>query len=426
MIMFQRAVWVFILLATAVFLSCAKKEEVAPPKGAKLTGTVSLIGAPSSEGVEVKIETLGISTTTDAKGNFVLSGIPEGTWEIVLSKPGYPEVKVKITVEPGKEEVNVGKIEVEPAGFVSGTITLEGATTFEDVSVTLTTEDGTVVASATTDKEGKFEMKDLKPGNYILVAEMKKPGVAYEKKSTPITVEAGKTASVELKLTRVGINIDPGKLGEMYHCAFSFTVHLDGKFDDWPVGVPWHKVPPDKGTQPAPNENDASYEFACVADSNYLYIAFKVYDDVKKVDENKACDVWQDDSVEIYIDGGNEAAGSYDNNDSQITIGRENVGGNVEKPVLGGCVGTLQGPNTGTKAAVVDTPYGWAVEAALPLETWGIKIRDGLVIGFNTHLNDDDDGGGRDHKLIWSNRDPADQSWTNPSCFAKLTFVKVK
>ena len=52
--------------------------------------------------------------------------------------------------------------------------------------------------------------------------------------------------------------------------------------------------------------------------------------------------------------------------------------------------------------------------------------KDGMVIGFNTHFNDDDDGGGRDHKLIWSAKDVDDQSWQNTSRFADLKFVRIE
>ena len=225
-------------------------------------------------------------------------------------------------------------------------------------------------------------------------------------------------------LTAFSAGIDPGKVGVMYVCGFPYTVKLDGNLDDWPSVVSWHKVPCTRGTQPAPDDKDASYEFACVADADFLYVAFKVYDDTKVVDENTGCDVWKDDSVEVYIDGGNEKAKAYDANDSQVTIGRDNIGGDINKPKLGGCVGALQGPTTGAKAAVVDTDYGWAVEAALPFATWKITPKDGLVIGFNTHLNDDDDKGERDHKLIWSEKDIADSSWSDPSVFGELKFVR--
>ncbi|HIE26223.1 TPA: hypothetical protein EYP66_02935 [Candidatus Poribacteria bacterium] len=229
--------------------------------------------------------------------------------------------------------------------------------------------------------------------------------------------------------TIVGWAIDPGEVGVNYNCAFPNSVKVDGNLKDlsWQF-APWHEVPHDKGTAPAPSDKDASYSFAVVADDKWLYVAFKVKDDKIQKDGDVGCDVWKDDSVEIYIDAGHEQAGSYDKNDAQITIGADNIGGDINKPKLGGCVGITQGPTTGTIAAVVTTSDGWAVEAAVPLKNagWDIKPKDGLVIGFNTHFNDDDDGGARDHKLIWSDKDVADRSWTDPSVYAELTFVEEK
>ena len=109
--------------------------------------------------------------------------------------------------------------------------------------------------------------------------------------------------------------------------------------------------------------------------------------------------------------------------DTQISIGAENFGGDPEAPILGG---SGQGAETGTQAAVVETATGYVVEAAIPLDSpdkWDLELEDGLVIGFNVHLNDDDDGGERDNKLIWSANDVDDQSWNNPSRFADLEFV---
>ncbi len=48
------------------------------------------------------------------------------------------------------------------------------------------------------------------------------------------------------------------------------------------------------------------------------------------------------------------------------------------------------------------------------------------MIGFNIHFNDDDVGGERDHKLIWSLLDVDDQSWQNTTRFADLEFRNVK
>ena len=75
---------------------------------------------------------------------------------------------------------------------------------------------------------------------------------------------------------------------------------------------------------------------------------------------------------------------------------------------------------TGTRAVVVDTNYGWAIEAAVPLEFFSIPAVEDTVIDFNVHFNDDDNWGDRDHKLSWSKTELAgdEESYFNPSVFA--------
>jgi hypothetical protein len=163
--------------------------------------------------------------------------------------------------------------------------------------------------------------------------------------------------------------------------------------------------------------------FAALADSEWLYVAFRVTDDKIVTGEVMGDELYQDDSVEIYIDANDEAAGAYQQDDSQITIGAVNIDlGDIEAPELGG---TGDGSKTGTHAAVVESDDGWIVEAAVPLENdkWDIEPVDGLIIGFNVHFNDDDDGGDRDHKLIWSLLDVDDASWENTTRFADLVFM---
>jgi protocatechuate 3,4-dioxygenase beta subunit len=52
------------------------------------------------------------------------------------------------------------------------------------------------VASATTDDDGKFTLKDVPAGNYVVLANLRGTGNAREK----VTVKAGETAEVTLKL----------------------------------------------------------------------------------------------------------------------------------------------------------------------------------------------------------------------------------
>lgn len=222
-----------------------------------------------------------------------------------------------------------------------------------------------------------------------------------------------------------------GKFGEVYECAFPNTVEVDGDFGDfaWRFAG-WHFVDNKTGTGPAPNEANASISFAAVADNSWLYVALRVKDDKIIRGEEPPGSSWKDDSVEIYIDPNHGETAGYEAKkgdwDAQITIPADNIGKDPNKPDLGG---TGDGATTGTKAAVVETAEGWDVEAAIPLDSknkWDIKPEDGLIIGFNIHLNDDDDGGDRDHKLIWSKKDIDDRSWTDTTRFADLQFVSLK
>jgi len=227
--------------------------------------------------------------------------------------------------------------------------------------------------------------------------------------------------------------IDAGTYGEIIKCAFPNTVVIDGKLDDqaWKYAS-WHIIEAKDASVPAANNDDASIKFAVCADDKYIYVGAEITDNKVQSGENTACDVWNDDSIEIYIDGGNEKAATYDINDAQISVGADFIG---EKPdvkvaaaLLGGCVGTTQGPSTETVASATKTGKGWNIEIGVPLKNsgWKIEPKNGSIIGFNVQYNDDDNGAGRDYKLIWCVNEikQGEGSWSNPSLFAELQFIE--
>lgn len=218
--------------------------------------------------------------------------------------------------------------------------------------------------------------------------------------------------------------------GVSYACGFTYVANLNGDFNDWPGSVSWHKVTSKMGWNNPSNDQDGSFEFACMADGEYLYVAVKITDDKKCVDENVGDAVYNDDSIEVYVEGDNSKPSAYENDCVQITIGRYNLGVDPVKPKLNAFKGEsgqgLAASEIGVMAAVVDVGNNWAVEAAIPFKPFKIKPLNGLVIGFNVQLNDDDDGGDRDHKLSWSEKERAgaEIAWQNPSVFGELVFVK--
>ena len=93
--------------------------------------------------------------------------------------------------------------------------------------------------------------------------------------------------------------------GLVYDAPFPVTVSVDGDLSDWPL-VTWHKITHNMGWDKLPeSDDDASLEFACAADEGNLYVALKIRDDSKCVNEDTGRNIFQDDSVEIYIDADN-------------------------------------------------------------------------------------------------------------------------
>jgi len=139
-----------------------------------------------------------------------------------------------------------------------------------------------------------------------------------------------------------------------------------------------------KGVAGSPNN---TISFGALWNSTYLYVGVKVLDSSLK---NDSVNVWDDDSVEVYIDGNHNKGTTYDSFDRQFTKGYNDTGiGGNSNPT-----GVLHG-----WAAVTG---GYTVEMAIPWSNIGITPTAGMTIGFDIGNNDDDDGGARDSQLVWA------------------------
>jgi len=259
-----------------------------------------------------------------------------------------------------------------------------------------------------------------------------------------------------------------------------YTVTLDGRLNDpvWQRAA-FHTVNTVlDSAQPLdldPPTDDWDMIFACAADHDFLYVAWKIVDDTLISHEQTYCDVWQDDSIEIYIDANNDGpnctsgtASCYAVDDAQFTVGVDQVGrapGDPEQPTcpedtpveecleIGGVAGKGSCDFAGApwpelmRGVVVELEtgdianntfgegkIGWQGEVAIALETigngdtgdpaWTIDPAVGGCIGFSVQGNDDDGPtiDSRDHKLAWAKREIAESAWRNPGVFGKLTF----
>ncbi|MEK0316139.1 sugar-binding protein [Cohnella sp. 56] len=151
--------------------------------------------------------------------------------------------------------------------------------------------------------------------------------------------------------------------------------------------------------------SDNNLTFGSMWDDDNLYVAVKVLDvDLK----NDSAQAYQDDSVELYIDGDNSRGAVYGTDDHQITLGWHDtelsVGGDI----------------AGIQFAQHDITGGFTVEFAIPWSGIGIDPPvSGSVIGFDVAYNDDDghNGGNRESQLMWRGNG---DNWRSTSAFGSL------
>lgn len=254
----------------------------------------------------------------------------------------------------------------------------------------------------------------------------------------------------------------PGIEGELYFAprldlipadqGGPVEIELDGILDEpfWDKAA-WHGMT--DLLAPAGDEDDANLIFAAASDGEFLYVAWEFTDDVLVIGESAFCDVWRDDSIEVYIDALNDGpdctdgnASCYGADDAQLTFGIDQwEKEDPEDLEFGGVTGPngscdFSAPHPEVALGVVtlineelEDYEGWRGEVAIALETlgndddqspeWVIEAEHQATIGFNVQYNDDDEMGDRDHKGTWSAIEVSESSWRNPGAFGKLVFL---
>lgn len=140
-------------------------------------------------------------------------------------------------------------------------------------------------------------------------------------------------------------------------------------------------------------------------DGDRLYVLAEVTDSLLS---KRSANVWEQDSVEIFVDQNNARTSAYDADDGQYRINFDN-----ERSVS---PGSLNGNLT---SAVLRTATGYIVEASI---AWtDTPPQAGSAIGFDVQVNnDEDDNGTRDSVAIWN--DTSDRTWQNLSKVGLLTL----
>jgi hypothetical protein len=122
-------------------------------------------------------------------------------------------------------------------------------------------------------------------------------------------------------------------------------------------------------------------------DEDALYVFVAVTDDATVQDSGSIHD---DDSIDLFIDIGNEGETSYDDDEFMYQFRAD--GSAFHEVKNGATAGVEWGVRT-------DVPDGYNVEVSIPWSTLGENPSVGVEMGLDVHVNDDDDGGDRDSKI---------------------------
>jgi hypothetical protein len=181
---------------------------------------------------------------------------------------------------------------------------------------------------------------------------------------------------------------------------------IDGRVEEaWSAGVE-RRLEHSKG--PVPQSGDVQGSFRALWDDATLYLLVEVLDD--RTVRNQV-NPWLDDSIEVYVDGDGLRGESYDDrNDHQYVF----VWSDPE-------VHEARGPvRPGIRFAQAEGEHGYRMEIALPWTAVGAVRKAGDTIGLDVHVNDND-GTGREDKLMWS--DTADLAHGDPRRLGRGTLL---
>lgn len=175
------------------------------------------------------------------------------------------------------------------------------------------------------------------------------------------------------------------------------------------VGAEWSMAPAMAIENVVVGTRNADYaaQWRGMYDESGLYVLTEVEDDV--LQGGTGAEWWNDDVVEIYIDGDNSKNSSYDGiNDFQLAFrwndGTVKAGANSVQDV------------SGVEFEMWASSGGYNCLAYIPWSTIGVSPEAGSQIGFDVAV-DDNDGQGRSQIAAFSTTEMA---WSNPQLFGDV------
>ena len=178
--------------------------------------------------------------------------------------------------------------------------------------------------------------------------------------------------------------------------------------------------------------------WGAVHDGEYLYVVVIVEDNGQRQGDSPL--FWQDDGIELFLDGDHGRQSTYGDDDDYhliVPLLEPGTAGEKKRPNANDVAGWLEGPFSSGQGIELDFVTGPGVgpdglrrprferdvyELRIALDSIGVE--PGQPFGFELQVNDDDDGGPRDSKWGWAHPPRADTdvdfTFVNPSFMGTL------
>jgi len=177
-----------------------------------------------------------------------------------------------------------------------------------------------------------------------------------------------------------------------------------------------HLILDEDGDEVSNTNSWSTSNWRAMHDGSSLYILVEVYNEPFYERFNDSTDSWHDDSVEIFLDIGNEQSTTYDSNDFQKVY-------SFSGSSVNGSSSSSQIQTTFASSRQVDTAVNTISYYEIEIDMSSINMTTATTFGIDVHINDDDDGGDRNAKWAWYAPIGNDNSWRDPSLFGQGILV---
>lgn len=160
------------------------------------------------------------------------------------------------------------------------------------------------------------------------------------------------------------------------------------------------------------NTTDLKAEWRANWNDEVFRLVVNVQDDQLSEDSEQS---WADDSVEVYLDANNSRQDKYDGEDDFQLVFR------MKDKTVGFGGSSPKREADDIKYKMEKTDSGYLLDVRIPWTLLGVKEpEEGLKIGFDVHVNDDDNGNLRDAKMAWNSL--VDRAWKDPQVFGEVVL----